>query len=185
MGIAVGVGFRLEDFTVDGGGRFPFEPFIEAFVIGLVPVVLTSVAEEFGWRGYLVPRLDAVGVERWMNHLVVGLIWGAWHIPYVTVFWDYTDEGLATLVPRILVGTVVAAVVYGEIRLATGSVWPAVVMHAMGNAFVGALLADNVLAVDAATPIVTSPGVDGLIVIGLTATGAVLVAAAARRRWPR
>ncbi|NOY56811.1 MAG: CPBP family intramembrane metalloprotease [Actinobacteria bacterium] len=133
-------------------------------------------------HGYLVPRLDAKeGVGRWINHLVVGLIWGMWHLPYVAVFWDYTDESLATLLPRILLGTVIVAVVYGEIRLAAGSVWPAVLMHAMGNAVVGGLLADEVLAVSSVRPIVFSPGADGLFVIGLTAVVASAVVVATRR----
>ncbi len=181
LGLAFGVGFGLDEFIVEDGGGFPFGVFAAAFAVALLPVFLTSIAEEFGWRGYLVPRLDAIGVGRWSNHLVVGLIWGAWHIPYVSVFWDFTDESWATLVPRILVGTVIVAVVYGEIRLATGSVWPAVLMHAMGNAFVGALLADEVLEVGSSTPIVFSPGPDGLLVIGLTALGTLAVVAAARR----
>lgn len=182
VGVAIAVGLALDELRAEGGGGvFPLSAFTAAFVIGLVPVLFTSVAEEFGWRGYLVPHLESVGVGRWVNHLVVGVIWGAWHIPYVAVFWDYTDESLATLVPRILVGTVIAAAVYGEIRLATGSVWPAVVMHTMGNAFAGALLADDVLDLSGAIPIVFSPGADGLLVITLTIVGVIAVAAAAQR----
>lgn len=185
LGITVVVGLGLDDFTVVGGGGFPIGVFAAAFAAGLLPVVLTSLAEEFGWRGYLVPRLDAGDVNRWMNHLTVGLIWGAWHLPYVAVFWDYTDESPATLVPRILVGTVIVAVVYGEIRLATGSVWPAVAMHAMGNALVGALLTDEVLLIGSSTPILFNPGADGLIIIGLTALVALAMVRAVRRSLPR
>ena len=35
-------------------------------------------------------------------HLLVGLIWGAWHLPYLRVITPYTMENLATLVPRFL-----------------------------------------------------------------------------------
>lgn len=181
LGIAVGAGLGFGAFDVKSGGDFPFGSFAAAFGVGLVPAVLTSIAEEFGWRGYLVPRLDAKGVGRWINHLAIGLVWGTWHLPYVAVFWDYTDESLATLLPRILLGLVIVAVVYGEIRLATGSVWPAVAMHAMGNAFVGGLLADEVLTIGSARPIVFSPGADGLFVIGLTAVVVPAVVVAARR----
>ena len=181
LGIAIGVGFGLDEFVVEDGGGFPFGVFAAAFAVGLAPVILASIAEEFGWRGYLVPQREATGVGRWSNHLAVGLIWGVWHIPYVAVFWDFTDESLATLVPRIFVGTVIVAVVYGEIRLATGSVWSAVLMHATGNAFVGALLADEVLEVGSSTPIVFSPGADGLLIIGLTTLGALAVVTTVRR----
>ena len=181
LGIGAAVGLLLDEFVVDGGGSFPIGVFAAAFLVGLIPVLITSIAEEVGWRGYLVPRLETIGVGRWVNHVVVGLIWGAWHIPYVAVFWDFTDESLATLVPRLLVGTVIVAVIYGEIRMATGSVWPAVFMHAAGNTFVGALLADEVLDIVSSTPVVFSPGADGLFVIAATVIGALAVVIAARR----
>jgi hypothetical protein len=37
-------------------------------------------------------------------------------------------------VPLLLLGTVSQSVVYGDIRLATASVWPAWAMHTIGNA---------------------------------------------------
>ncbi len=185
LGLTAVVGFQLEEFVVDGGGSFPTGTFATVFLAGLVPVLFTSIAEEFGWRGYLLPRLAAAGLGRWTIHLVVGLIWGAWHIPYVEVLWDFTDESLSTLVPRLMIGTVVVAVVYGEIRLVTGSVWPAVVMHATGNAFVGALLADDVLDVASPTARVFSPGADGLVVIAASAVGVCAVVMAVRRRSDR
>lgn len=175
------VGLRLDEFVVEGGGSFPLGDFAAAFLVALVPVLVTSIAEEVGWRGYLVPRLEAAGVGRWANHLVVGLVWGAWHIPYVAVFWDFTDESLATLLPRLLLGTIIVAVIYGEIRMRTGSVWPAVLMHAIGNAVVGAVLADNVLDIASSTPRVFSPGVDGLFIIGATVVAALAVVVAVRR----
>jgi membrane protease YdiL (CAAX protease family) len=48
---------------------------------------------------------------------------------------------LVTLLPRFILGTIVFAVVYGEIRKRVGSVWPAVLMHWMGNTFANTLLA--------------------------------------------
>jgi membrane protease YdiL (CAAX protease family) len=181
LGPAAVVGFQLDEFIIDGGGSFPIGTFTAVFLAALVPVLFTSIAEEFGWRGYLVPLLEAAGLGRWANHLLVGLIWGAWHIPYVAVFWDFTDESLTTLVPRLMVGTVIVAVVYGEIRLATGSVWPAVLMHATGNAFVFALLADDVLDLAGSTPRVFSLGADGIVVIAASALGAYAVVRAVRR----
>ena len=143
-------------------------------LVAMLPFTLTAMAEEFGWRGYLTPRLDAVGVGRLANHVIVGVVWGLWHLPYLTLHWDFTDESLWTLAPRVVLGTTVAAVVYGEIRLRTGSVWPAVVMHATSSAIAGAFLDDDVLVQNEATPWIFSPGIDGLVVIATTGLVAAL-----------
>lgn len=138
-------------------------------LVSLVPFTFTAIAEEFGWRGYLTPRLDAAGIGRLANHVIVGVVWGAWHLPYMTLFWDFSDEPLWTLAPRVILGSIAAAVVYGEIRLRTGTVWPAVVMHASSNAIAAGLLDKNVLIQNETTPWIFSPGLDGLVVLAITA----------------
>ena len=154
--------------------RAPFR-FAAIALVALIPFTITAIAEEFGWRGYLTPRLDAAGVGRLTNHLIVGVVWGAWHLPYMTVFWDFTDESLVTLAPRVILGTTAAAVVYGEIRLRTGTVWPAVMMHGASNAIAAGLLDDRVLVQNEATPWIFSPGIDGLAVMTITAAFAALL----------
>lgn len=142
--------------------------------VALVPFTLTAIAEEFGWRGYLTPRLDAAGVGRLTNHLIVGVIWGLWHLPYMTVAWDFTSESRWTLALRVIGGTTVAAVIYGEIRLRTGTVWPAVTMHAASNAVAAGLLDNNVLTQNDPTPWLFSPGIDGVVVFAITGLVAAL-----------
>lgn len=39
--------------------------------------------EEFGWRGYLLPKLLPMGKTR--AYIVLGVIWGLWHAPLITV----------------------------------------------------------------------------------------------------
>lgn len=175
LAVSALIGLWTGDVVAIGGGRLPMQGFISAFAIALVPSFMKNIGEEFGWRGYLVPRLDNMGVGRWGMHVIVGSIWAAWHLPYVSTFWTHTDEGMATLVPRFFLGTIIAAVVFGEIRLRTQSVWPAVLMHTAGSAFGGALLAENVLQMTSPTPDVFTPGVDGWAIIGLTLLAAVLV----------
>ena len=96
--------------------------------------------EEVGWRGYLAPRVATIN-DGLLGHALVGLIWASWHFPYMTELWAHTSEGLVTLLPRFILGTIISAVVYGEIRLRTGSLWPAVLMHWMGNTIANTLLA--------------------------------------------
>lgn len=144
--------------------------FAAVAAFALIPFTFAAIAEEFGWRGYLTPRLEAAGVGRLTNHVLVGVVWGAWHLPYMADAWDYSTESLWTMAPRVILGTTVIAVVYGEIRLRTGSVWPAVIMHASSNAVAGALInTDDVLIQNEAAPWIFAPGVDGVIVIAISA----------------
>jgi len=115
--------------------------FISVFVAALLPQILINIFEESGFRGYLAPKLTALGVDRLLGHTIVGLVWGAWHLPYLAAITSYTREPLATLAPRFLLGTIAASLVYGEIRLRTNSFWPAVVMQTVGGAFIGGLVA--------------------------------------------
>jgi membrane protease YdiL (CAAX protease family) len=39
--------------------------------------------EEFGWRGYLLPKLLPLGKTR--AYIILGIIWGLWHAPLIMV----------------------------------------------------------------------------------------------------
>ncbi|MBN2171947.1 MAG: CPBP family intramembrane metalloprotease [Candidatus Krumholzibacteriota bacterium] len=140
---------------------------LRAAALLVVPQLLTNIPEEFGFRGYLAPRLSALRVNALAGHALVGLVWGAWHLPYLAAITGYTAEGAATLIPRFLAGTVAASLVYGEIRLRTGSVWPAVLMQTTGGVAVGAALAGG--AVLPATPaaMLLAPTLEGGLMIAL------------------
>ncbi|HEY63476.1 MAG TPA: CPBP family intramembrane metalloprotease [Caldilineae bacterium] len=43
--------------------------------------------EEFGWRGYLLPKLMPLGRAR--AYVLTGVIWGLWHAPIILVGFNY------------------------------------------------------------------------------------------------
>jgi membrane protease YdiL (CAAX protease family) len=111
-------------------------------VIGLVQGILLSpilngiftFGEEFGWRGYLLPKLLPLGGRK--AALITGAVWGIWHAPVIAMGHNYGLDypgypwlgiGMMTLF-CILVGIFLA-----WITLKEGSVWPAVVAHAVLN----------------------------------------------------
>ena len=112
-------------------------------------------------------------MNTWLSHAIVGVVWGAWHVPFVLVLWPYlTPAMLWAFVPLLLVGAICQSVVYGEIRLATGSVWPAWMMHTIGNAFGNTLLLSGFIQLRPGRELVFFPGAEGIISIVLMfATG--------------
>jgi hypothetical protein len=68
------------------------------------------------------------------------------------VYWmTRTDFGATTslpwplFIPIFFVGVIAVAVVFGELRLRTGSIWPGVLMHTIGGALVNTLILDGYL----------------------------------------
>lgn len=95
-----------------------------------------AFGEEWGWRGYLVPKLLPLGA--WPALLASGALWGLWHAPFILLGHNYP------LHPRLGVAVMVAfCVLFGTLlgwtRLATKSIWPAVLAHGSLNALGGVL----------------------------------------------
>jgi uncharacterized protein len=109
------------------------------FLIEVVLLALTfSLGEEIGMRGYLQPRLMSLGRTRAL--LLVGLVWGTWHMPLYYFVAKLFPVGNVLLFLPLFYGTIVAAsFFFGYLRIYTGSIWPASIAHAVHNAAWGAL----------------------------------------------
>lgn len=108
---------------------------VVGWVAGIVVLLLLNLVlvsgEEIGWRGYMLTRLIDAGVPRPV--LASGLIWGLWHIPLV-LWAGYADGPSTSISSVLLVGTCISlGYVLARMRLETGSVWPAVALHAAWN----------------------------------------------------
>jgi len=143
---------------------------LQAFALGLVPQFIKNVFEEAAWRGYLAPKVYSLRLNDFVGHLIVGLVWGAWHIPYYLFFLDravlqdFTTLNMAAFIPLSIVVMISWAMVYGEIRLLTNSIWPAVLMHMVEDAFLNQLFTEHHIQIRPGTDWLVSP-VNGLISI--------------------
>jgi len=87
--------------------------------------------EEVGWRGYMLTRLIDAGVPRPV--LASGVIWGLWHVPLF--LWGGFVQGVPPILATALLMVLTPSLGYvlARMRLETGSVWPAVALHAAWN----------------------------------------------------
>ena len=144
--------------------QFSMGSFIQAALPAMVIFFLFALFEEVGWRGYLAPKMYSLGINTYLAHALVALVWAAWHLPYIRELSTYTTEGLATYIPRFFLGAFVFSIVYGEIRMITATFWPAVLMHWVGNTIANPLVAGFVL-FSTGKEYLGSVGVDGLLMI--------------------
>jgi membrane protease YdiL (CAAX protease family) len=150
--------------SVSSFSKFSLDPFIQAVLPAIMIFFFFALFEEVGWRGYLAPKIYSIGINVYLAHALVAVVWASWHLPFVRELSSYTTEGLATYIPRLYLGAFAFSIVYGEIRMITATFWPAVLMHWVGNAIANPLVAGFVL-FTAGKEYLGSIGVDGLIMI--------------------
>lgn len=61
--------------------------YLPLFILPFFLVDLISNGEEIGWRGYVLPRLQAK-YSALTSTLILGVIWGFWHLPKFLSHWD-------------------------------------------------------------------------------------------------
>ncbi len=155
--------------TVRDAGTNAADIIVQALIALLIKEVIVNILEEFAFRGYLAPKVYSLGLNVWLGHVLVGLIWGTWHLPVLRLIAPYTSESLWTLVPRFLIGTIAASLVYGEIRLRTDSVWPAVLMQTAGGIAVSLAMTFDLFSIKPSSGFLFHPVVEGTFTIVLFA----------------
>ncbi len=88
-----------------------------------------GLSEEFGWRGYVLPRFQA----KWnalVSSLILGVIWGAWHLPLLQAGMSSANS----VAEMVLWQTLVAIFFTWVFNNTNGSILAVVIFHAMANA---------------------------------------------------
>jgi uncharacterized protein len=99
-----------------------------------VPVTLFTFGEEYGWRGYLLPRLLPLGEIR--ASVLLGVIWGVWHLPLILAGLNYPGVNIFLAIIVFTFVTVALSFTYTWFYVASsGSVLVAAVYHASTNQF--------------------------------------------------
>jgi membrane protease YdiL (CAAX protease family) len=111
--------------------------------------IAAGIGEEFGWRGFLLPRLQSHH-NALVSGLIVGVAWATWHVPlfFIEGTSQYKQQLEGGLLPVILgyaVFVIVQSVQFTWLFNNTkGSVLLAAVFHGASNAWAGYLGMGNV-----------------------------------------
>ncbi|MDK2980361.1 MAG: protease family protein [Chloroflexota bacterium] len=148
---------------------------VVAFLLSPVLNAVSTFGEEFGWRGYLLPKLSAQMGNR-KALLVSSAIWGVWHWPVIAMghnyglsYWGYPWLGMVMMVWF----TLSVGVFFGWLTQKAGSFWPAVIAHGALNG----IAALGLLFVSGPTPMILGPSPAGLIgCIPFTVASAIILA---------
>ena len=132
--VAIAVGWAAGVLSPGGLGAFG-----SAVAVNVLPTVLKNVAEEGAWRGYLTPALLRRRLPDPAVWLVVGVVWGVWHLPYYLWFLDESLLRSVLDVPPLTYAliavpvTICWAPLFTELRILSGSIWPGLIAHSIAN----------------------------------------------------
>lgn len=103
--------------------------FLPNVILGLI---IPSLGEEPGWRGFAFPRLQAQ-YGPIVGTIILGTLHGIWHLPalFTPLLGPFTVEGFIVFVLTAAAGTFIYSWVFNNTG---GSIWMAMVLHASSNA---------------------------------------------------
>lgn len=116
----------------------PYLIFVSALIQGLIygPTInaVAAFGEEYGWRGFLQKQYSYLGF--WKMSLIIGIIWGFWHAPIIIQGYNYPQNPVLGVF--MMIGfTVLLTPLIVYIRIRSGSVITAAIMHGCINATAG------------------------------------------------
>ena len=102
---------------------------------GVVIKSVFALGEEWGWRGFLVPKLlQVTSVAK--TAFISGIIWAAWHYPMI-IFLDYNGRTPVLFSLFCFTGMILGlSFLYTWMWLKTKSIWTVVLLHASHNLFI-------------------------------------------------
>lgn len=126
LALHLGLGLAFGLFSLDGSQWHVAWLVLPTAVV----LMLATLGEEIGWRGYLLSRWSHLGP--WRSSAAVAIVWAAWHVPLLALYVREEAMSMATAAAST-VNLVCAGALLGLLRLRFDSLWPAVFGHALIN----------------------------------------------------
>lgn len=94
-------------------------------------VFVAFFGEEYGWRYYLQPLLQKkFGLRGGV--LVLGVVWGLWHLPIDFFYYTSVEMGLIAAVSQQIT-CIMLGIFFAYAYMKTGNIWVPVVLHFLNN----------------------------------------------------
>ncbi len=167
--LTFGLGSLFGFISADGFAEQGLGAYFAIVGTMFVGSLMKNFFEEFAWRSYLTPRLDATKIHPMLNHLITGVLWWSWHLPYYYYFLDRAtlESALTTSIPVFLaIGFFVmfpTAILFGELRLISKSTWTVFLLHCVINAVSMPLLMNGFIEAKGVTGVLFTPTNEGII----------------------
>jgi uncharacterized protein len=144
----------------------PMSTLLATLIFVSVPIgSLLAFGEEFGWRGYLLPKLLPLGEVK--AAVIVGLIWGPWHLPVLIVGLNYPGELIIAVVAAFFLSATLLSLLHTRFYVASGySLIVVSILHGSLNTFSDRLTDPDHLS---GNPLIVGGG--GVIASALMAVG--------------
>ncbi len=162
------IGHLFGFVSANGFNSKGFYAYLSSAGVIFIGSLIKNVFEELAWRGYLTSRLESAEVHPILNHLIVSILWMTWHLPYYYYFLDEKalKSAITTSIPVfIITGYLVmfpTAILFGEIRLLSKSLWPVFIMHNLINALSMPLISNGFIKLNGFMGIFFSPTNEGV-----------------------
>lgn len=123
-------------------GASVIKTFILAYVASITTNAIVSIGEELAWRGYLMLTFTQMGYNIIYSSLIIGLIWGLWHVPAIylldfsipkgSIYKDKNTVAITYTLTVTMISLSMTPLVYF-----TGNIFLALTIHGAVNAYWG------------------------------------------------
>jgi membrane protease YdiL (CAAX protease family) len=168
--LTLGLAALFGILSADGFAAQGFGAYLSAIGVIFAGSLMKNFFEEFAWRSYLTPRLEAAGVHPMVNHIIVSVLWTCWHLPYYYYYLDRAqlESAITTSIPVFIALAffvqIPTSILFGELRLISKSTWTVFLLHQVINAVSMPLLMNGFIEVKGPLAPVFTPTNEGLIV---------------------
>lgn len=107
---------------------------IQGLIAGITINAVAGFGEELGWRGFLQREFASMGF--WKSSLLIGFIWGVWHMPIILQGHNYPEHPVAGVL-MMIIWCLLLAPIFSYVRLKAKSVIAAAIIHGSLNATAG------------------------------------------------